>query len=144
MRTHTEHLIKICKMPMLGLPDARYETVCAYLDGYNIALAGAPLVGFREWLIVHGNEWTNLPWWGLVRRAVLDDLDVLKQMTDAQNASVLSALVDYLQRFYDFRERYGLSMVYHRYHRWLMARTDEETAYLRERLVEEDNYGQGD
>src|SRR5690606_16606370 len=128
------HLLHVCAKPRMYLQSQRYEAVCAYLDGYDAALEGAPLCGLREWLLAEGTEWTNLPWWGVVRRLVFPKADPSAELTEEGSERALTALVSLLERYFESRRRGGLGMVYHKYHRWLMARTDESTSELRQRL----------
>jgi len=43
-----------------------YEAVSAYLMGYDAALKGALLIGFREWLVMRLGAGTNLVWTALI------------------------------------------------------------------------------
>lgn len=135
MHDRVESLLEwVCRKPGMYVQSVRYETVCAYLDGYDLALCGGPLSGFREWLLAEGDEWTNLSWWGLIRRLEFPDADPASPLTTEQSDRLLAALTPLLERFLVERRRDGLSGVFHKYHLWLMARTDETTALERERL----------
>jgi|SRR5262245_38349893 len=56
VRTHTG---------MYVFPET-YEAVSAYLMGYDAALKGALLIGFREWLVMRLGAGTNLVWTALI------------------------------------------------------------------------------
>lgn len=135
MRSETAtHLLLVCNKPRMYLQTDHYETVCAYLDGYNTALEGAPLAGFREWLLAEGTEWTNLPWCGVVRRLIFPCADPASPLAEADGERALSALASALEGYFEDRKCGGLGAAFQKYNSWLMARTDESTAELRQRL----------
>ena len=55
--------LQVCNTPKMFVGSDRYEAVCAFLNGYDTAVGGGALRGFREFLLCQGSAWTNLPWW---------------------------------------------------------------------------------
>jgi hypothetical protein len=54
------------------LHPAGFDHVMAFLTGYDAAMSGGFLAGFREWLVMRAGRGTNLAWSGLVREFVGD------------------------------------------------------------------------
>ena len=50
-----------------------FTTVCAYIDGFNTARGGGPLLGFREWLLLKLDDGNNFHWIGLADRLIAGD-----------------------------------------------------------------------
>lgn len=125
----------VCRQPGLFVQSGRYETVCAYIDGYDSALRGGILSGFRYWLLSEGTEWNNLPWWAIVRRHVFPNIDPASALSDSESDEALAALAVYLERYLECIMSNGLVFIFHKYTKWLLARDDEVTLEFRERLV---------
>lgn len=126
--------VTVCRKPGLFLQSKRYETICAYIDGYDSALHGGCLVGFRHWLLAEGSNWNNLPWGALVRKLVFPSADPSAPLSDSESDKATQALAGYLVRYRDCLASGGLSVVYQRYNKWLSSRRDEGTADMRYRL----------
>lgn len=45
-----EVCMHLSKRRRMYLPDERYSSVVAFIEGFNIALGGEPLRGFQEWI----------------------------------------------------------------------------------------------
>lgn len=127
-------LITVCRKPKMFLQSTRYEAICAYLDGYDSALRGGCLAGFRHWLLAEGDRWNNLPWGALVRKLVFPQSDPSSALSESESDSATHALSGYLERYKDTLTSGGLSEVYQRYNKWLCSRRDEGTADMRARL----------
>jgi len=56
------------------IPREEYLLVCMFVAGYNCALDGIPLRGFREWLALREGKGANLMWYELARESSLKDL----------------------------------------------------------------------
>jgi hypothetical protein len=78
--------LTVCKKPRMYLQSERYESVCAFIEGYDMALQGAPLVVFREWLLTKGDEWNNMPWRALVRKIADTNVDLAQPPSAAEDA----------------------------------------------------------
>lgn len=127
-----EVLVTVCEKPSMYVQGGRYEAVCAYLDGFDAA--AGELIGFRQWLLTRGVEWSNLPWWALVRKEVFPGNDVLEPLTDEQSKLLLARLAEVLREFQRARERGGLEAVYLRYFAWLLTVEDHAAEHVREEL----------
>jgi len=134
MEKDLKQFIAACRQPGLFVQSGRYETVCAYIDGYDSALHGASLVGFRHWLLSEGDEWTNLPWWAVVRRNVFPNADPAAELSETESDEALAALAKYLESYLEYRKSGGLEAVFQKYLKWILARTDDATLEFRERL----------
>lgn len=124
----------VCTEPGMYLQSKRYEAVCAYINGYNTALQGAPLLGFREWLLTRSSEWTNLPWWSLVRRSNTPGADLSQPLSDDESDALVVSLLRTLEGFWSARQRRGIDVIFYEYCEWLLGQRDEATLLLRERL----------
>lgn len=125
--------ISVCEKPGICVQSNRYETVCAFIDGYDRALQGAPLIGFRQWLLSESNEWNNLPWDYIVRTLRYPDRNPTGLLSEAESSLLLSDLVSHLMNYQELRNK-GLELVYQKHINWLISRSDSATAEFRERL----------
>jgi hypothetical protein len=90
-----------------------FDGVVAFIDGYDMALSGGLLVGFREWLIVRANEGNNLTWGALVASLI----DHSHGRDDKLSIARLFATLD---EFVALRTADGgLRRIYVHYERWL-------------------------
>jgi hypothetical protein len=106
------------------LSNVSYETVVAFVEGYDLALHGGFLVGFREWLIVKFDDGNNLSWSALVLSLmglVGERSPAPAEVKSAEGQSAAIAfLFDTLDRFRDEREApSGLRRIYRNYENWL-------------------------
>jgi hypothetical protein len=93
---------------------------CAYLDGFNTARSGGPLLGFQQWLVVRANDGNNLHWSALARRLLPDD-PAGAESSDEERA--VRALGRLLGEFLEYRRANGITKVFHEYTRWLLRRS---------------------
>jgi hypothetical protein len=110
----------VCEKPGMYVQRAGFGAVTAYIDGYDAALQGGALVGFREWLLTGNSEWTNLPWWSLVRlrrdpRAVLS-----RPPSEEDEESLIGDLNLALKGFAEALGKGGLPQIYAEYNAWLL------------------------
>ncbi|MEU3647480.1 hypothetical protein AB0E59_29130 [Lentzea sp. NPDC034063] len=57
------------------LPDDRYGTAVAFVEGYNSALGGAPLAGFQEYVAGRTGQTGSPVWWPyLITEVVVPDI----------------------------------------------------------------------
>ncbi|WP_437896392.1 hypothetical protein [Sorangium sp. So ce124] len=104
------------------LSNVSYSTIVAFVEGYDLALCGGFLVGFREWLIVKLDDGNNLSWSALV-------LSLMGRVGERSSAEVESAegqsaviefLFDTFEKFLGEREApSGLRRIYRSYENWL-------------------------
>jgi hypothetical protein len=116
-----EIFMQVCRRPNMYLQSARYEGVCAFMDGYDMALQGAPLMAFREWLLTKGTEWTNLPWWSLVRKSFDPEADFSQPPHEGETAALVEALARALEGYRGARNmRGGVAKIFYDYSQWVL------------------------
>lgn len=124
----------ICAKPGICVQSARFDVVCAFIDGYDQALMGAPLSGFREWLLTSSNEWTNVPWWTLVQQRHQAGTSLQADPVERDDAALLAALGRTLDEFASARESRGLTGVLVDYAESLLNSADPVARAEGERL----------
>jgi hypothetical protein len=128
-RDRTLELFKFaCNKPLMYVQAARYDTVCAFIDGYDMAMQGGPLAGFREWLLTGTERWNNLPWWALVRCRVNPSVDVEQPLADAEHTVLLTALSSALEAFATAVNQGGMVRILCDYSDWLSDLDPERAA----------------
>lgn len=110
-----ELLEGIRRRPGMYLRSTSFDTVVAFLDGYDAALAGGLLVGFREWLIVKARDGDNLSWAGLVWMLCRGD-EGSEPPDEVARETLFRLLAEFLARRED---REGLKQIYLSYEAWL-------------------------
>ncbi|MFV8749405.1 hypothetical protein ACNOYE_02510 [Nannocystaceae bacterium ST9] len=128
------HFVAVCRKPDMFIQSSRYDAVCAYINGFDVALQHGPLVGFREWLLTRGDSWTTMPWWAIVRQQAFPGEDVSLPLGDSANPPACLHLASALEDFGGERDHVGLSMIFHVYHNWIMRRKEPSTVEIRKRL----------
>jgi hypothetical protein len=90
------------------------DGVVAYISGYDAALSGGFLIGFREWLITRLEYGNNLTWDGLVG-------EFLKIEPSCKDAGVaIERLFSLLEQFLDMRNTHnGMRRIFAEYEQWL-------------------------
>lgn len=100
--------------PGMWVTPATFVTVCAFLDGFDQGRDGAPLLGFKEWMVVRSNGGNNLAWFALA-----NDL-VPGQQDERRRIMGLGELIgEYLQ----YREDQGITKVFYDYGKWLLRKS---------------------
>jgi hypothetical protein len=113
-----EMVQSICARPGVWVIPPSFATVCAYIDGFNSARGGGPLLGFREWLVLKLDDGNNLHWIGLADRLISGD-EHSEGGGQEQRILALGRLIgDYLRE----RDKDGITKVYYDYGRWLLRR----------------------
>ncbi len=97
-----------------------YDRVTAYLSGYDYALDGGFLAGFKEWLAVKYGYGQNLAWNGLFASATLGEADTHERPRPTGHDEVLleqlrSTLVEFLRH----RQIIGLRNVLFDHGQWM-------------------------
>jgi hypothetical protein len=110
----------VCEKPGMYVQRAGFTAVAAYIDGYDAALQGVVLIGFREWLLTGTDEWTNLPWWSLIRLRRYPSADLARALSDAEDESLIGELDDALKGFGEALAKGGLSRIYVEHNEWLL------------------------
>jgi hypothetical protein len=116
-----QHFISVCARPGMYAQENTYAAVCAYISGFDTALCGGILFGFREWLLMRGTEWNNIPWWGLVRVEVTGPFAPADRLTEEQDRALLARLAELLGEFSQASQR-GLDRCLFEYGSWLQDR----------------------
>ncbi|WP_084534628.1 hypothetical protein [Nocardia yamanashiensis] len=82
--------------------------VVCFLDGYDFAArrhGEQGLNGFREWILAHhGRRESNLVWWALIEDIALPDKEFGVDRTPEQEAQLMAAIFELLDRFLADRE----------------------------------------
>ncbi|HEX8915624.1 MAG TPA: hypothetical protein VF796_24940 [Humisphaera sp.] len=105
-----EDLVRhLCERPGMYVRNGGFDAVCAYLDGFDAARDGGPLLGLWEWLVTRQRGGTNQTWVGLVTNELPADAD------DRQRAAALGKL---LAEFFAARRTLGVSKIFQDYSRW--------------------------
>jgi hypothetical protein len=96
---------------------ADFSAVVAFLDGFNAARGGGPLLGFREWLVVKANTGNNLHWAGLVK---LLNRPRPAEGGEREEGFWIETLGRVIAEYLAFRAENGITKVYYDYGRWLV------------------------
>jgi hypothetical protein len=111
----------ICKSPGVYVHNGSFEGILAFLDGYDVALCGGALRGFREWLVVRARGGNNLHWTGLVLWHAFPDGDREKALaTKAGQENARRTLVQLFEEYWQVRtEHDGFRKIYLAHEGWL-------------------------
>lgn len=134
--TILELFVYVCQKPNMYVQCPRFTAVSAFIAGYDDALQGGVLVGFREWLLTGGKDWTNLPWWSLVRLRLNPQVDLASAPSEDEETALIGTLRDSLEKFSRTCSQSGLSKVFHDYNAWLLSLSDPAVKTLQGRLRE--------
>jgi hypothetical protein len=99
-----------------------FDVVAAFIKGFDLAMTGGLLVGFREWLVVKLGYANNWPWEGLVLRLTFPETESARsQLPQAENQQrAVESLFGLLEAFLQEREAPdGLRRIFLRYETWL-------------------------
>jgi hypothetical protein len=105
--------------PGIYLGEKSLRAVVAYLDGFNIARGGAPLLGFHEWLVVRVNGGTNIHWHALAE--LLRPVEARSDADHGEDARI-AALGRVVEEYLRYRQENGLTKVFYDYGRWLLRK----------------------
>ena len=136
MRDHShdlefEKMVEIlCTHPGMFLCPASYGAVCAYLERFDAARNGGPLVGLHQWLVVRSNGGDNRVWQALVQElvgrkfinAVLSDEELPDKELPGEEL-FLREVGKLFAEFFEYRRVNGITKVFHEYARWLLRRS---------------------
>jgi hypothetical protein len=117
-------LLDLRKRPEMYLPVVTYEAAASFVLGYDAALQGGLLLGFREWLVTQLKQGSNLSWsvlaLELIRQRAPESISVnTSPMTDNHSAAV-DGLLSTIETF--LRERNqtgGARRIFATYGQWL-------------------------
>jgi hypothetical protein len=106
----------ICRRPGIYVFPETFDAVCTYLDGFNAARHGGPLIGLHPWLVVRANGGNNLVWTALA----LQQLPLSPGETG--DSAQIQALARLLTEFFEYRKANGITKVFHEYAKWLLRK----------------------
>jgi len=117
--TALEKLVaSMCQRPGMFVNPTTLGTVCAFIDGYNEAQAGGPLMGLHQWLVLQRKTGNNVHWTGnlhaLVRERVIETATEEVEIAEAGRL---------LQAFFDERSQNGLTKIFHEFAKWQLRRS---------------------
>src|SRR5262245_31271960 len=96
--------------PGMYVSPGSFNAVCGFLQGFDVALGGEPLAGFRDWLALRLEVGEGLGWPGLVSYHVLS--------RDADEETKVLGLCRLVAEFLDFRAAVGRERVVGDYAAW--------------------------
>ena len=104
--------------PGMFLSETSYDATVAFICGYDAALMGGLLFGFREWLITRLERGNNLAWPALVELAITEAPVTAASVAD--DATRRTVLFDLLSKFFAERDsRDGIRAMFSGYEAWL-------------------------
>jgi hypothetical protein len=108
------HVSRLCEVPgmIISPSPVSLESVLAYLQGFNNAQHGAPLLGLHEWLVVHHSGANNTAWEGNIRPL----------LRTCETRDVIASLGDALAIFFEYRRHYGITKIYYDYAQFLLSK----------------------
>jgi hypothetical protein len=112
------------KHPEMFIQRMNFDTVGAFIQGFDSACNGGVLVGFREWLIVKLEHGNNLVWPELFLRFAFPESDApsTEELPKADQKHLIGLLFETIEAFCDERDMIGgLQQIYLRYHTWLQT-----------------------
>ena len=115
---------QIRKRPEMYLPAATYEAAVSFVLGYDTAVSGGLLLGFREWLITQLDDGNNL-WWPALVLLVIEQPAIMsvsgeKSPTADEQRAALEGLFNTIETFSRERsQRGGIRRIFAAYEGWL-------------------------
>jgi hypothetical protein len=116
-----EMCIRLENLTAMYTQKETYGEVVAFIDGYNTACEGGPLMGFREWLALKQGFGQNLAWSGLVldlafptapdaervlsgaldleRNAITKLFALLREFFEERSAGLVAIMASYARKF---------------------------------------------
>ena len=110
--------ILACEKPGLFVPEKSYECVCAFIDGYNMAMHGGCLAAFGHWLLIGRHSFSNAPWWMLIRMELFPNSKLECPLTDDESKLALDHLVLRLREYSDAIQQIGLEGIFREFSDW--------------------------
>ncbi len=111
------------KRPQMFLRSVTYDSIVAFITGYEVATQGSAILGFREWLLPQTSGerislvWSQLFLWHKFPNE--PDKAALLESPE-RNKEACELLCATLEDFWNLRaESEGLRIIYHRYEKWL-------------------------
>jgi len=98
-----------------------YDSVVAFLIGYDAALSNCHLLGFHEWLVLEVSYGSNLSWSEVVLKIAFPESDIPRQqLCDSRtHQHAIKSLSECLGRFYEAKIRFrGIQKIIIEYREW--------------------------
>src|SRR5579872_3126146 len=115
-----ESLRRVACAPGMYLPNCSFDSVVSFLQGFDLALQGALLCGYREWLVVQMGGGSNLSWSQLVHQSILRTRPAASSDSIAEVEGVADYMFQSLNAFLAERSKSnGLRNLFMRYQQWL-------------------------
>jgi hypothetical protein len=117
------HFLSVCKRPSMFATSGSFDAVCAYLDGFDAARDGGPLLGFQPWMVIRQGSGTNLTWVGLVLHEALGERGYGREPLEAdESRHCIETLGRLLTEFFEDRRSRYLVGFFDDYAKWLRKR----------------------
>lgn len=110
-----ELVLQLCTRPWDFVTPVSYGTVCAFLEGFDMARDGGPLLGFREWLAMRGSADANTCWPQLAECLLVQVPD---DMALPEEERPVRGLLRLLEEFIRLRHDLGVDILIHEYVAW--------------------------
>ena len=113
--------------PGMYVQEPTYAVLSAFVVGYDVALDGGVLCGFREWLITRLRGPNNLAWPGLVLCAAFpkaSNPEAEVRSSPASQEHAIRVMFELLGEFETLRaELDGMRKIFAKYERWLRTQS---------------------
>jgi hypothetical protein len=123
MTTFRQFLENFHRRPGMFIPWVKYQSIVAFVTGFDAACDGGPLTGFEEWLIPRAGQGNNLAWPGLVLHIAFPDASDPSHVvssTPETEKHAIDVLFRTIFEFDDYRSKAnGLRRIYLEYEHWL-------------------------
>ena len=122
---HLDLFRQVCERPGMYLSNPSYESVSAFILGFDLASEGGVLHGFREWLVVRNDGGNSLAWHDLVLYAAFPQDPAPRERASASSDAAKHAIRTLLELVREFSadrsKPEGLRRVFLEYESWLRA-----------------------
>lgn len=115
MSDHSRLFERVRKRTGMYVPDETYNSVAAFVLGYDLACEGGPLMGFREWLVLREPSGANLMWSALVLQIAFPEAGDPRRELNSPTAErhAIDTLFDLIAEFDQVRaQRDGLKKIF--------------------------------
>ena len=122
-----ENLVEISRHPKCVVQMNRFEVVCAFIDGYDMAMMRGCLIGFKEWMIIHGGSVKDAgrmeahDWCGVLRCITFPQKNTSSDLSQEESEVALKALSINLENYLEFMRGNSPESLFVRYQRWVEA-----------------------
>jgi hypothetical protein len=119
---HLAHLGCVSERPGMYLPEDTYDCFVSYVLGYDDALGGVILKGFREWATMLLNQQANFGWSAVALGVLLGDMSK-KLVSIEENRAAIAGLHRLISEFVSERgDDLAATQIFARYSAWEQER----------------------